>query len=474
MLEPAAMHLSGASASARSVPDEVAAGHSRRTAWLSVLATIGAVIVVHGVDLRYRLVFDDFAWLRNPPSGFGEILRALLPTKSGTAVYRPFLTLWFGAMKTVFGIDPLPYHVFALGAIVAAALAVRWLALRLGLRNLPATISGIVVGTHGALAITTMWASCTQSSMMIAFAAVAIATVQQPRPPGWRRQALAALLLVAAIVCRDSAVVVPALATIFLLARRGSRVRLTSAMQSTAGLWLVAVGYGSVRVVNGHHHPAPDDPYRLSVGRHVVSNTYSLMTYAGRFGVARSGAKSELIVMTAIVLTFWLGLIGGAVWAWLRHDHLPAAGLACFFVGIVPFVGLTAHAIETYYIEVGVIGLAIAIGALLDVTPLRPWVLIGFAVVFVLVQVVAVQFVHSRHWIRTSIARTDVLEDYARRTPIHDGILIVEEACASDRVLTRDGAMFQLLLDKPDLRVRFDVLEPGATPTTRWGCRDGS
>jgi len=42
-----------------------------------------------------------------------------------------------------------------------------------------------------------MWASCTQSSMMIAFAAVAIATVLRPGPPGWRKQLLAALFLVA-------------------------------------------------------------------------------------------------------------------------------------------------------------------------------------------------------------------------------------------------------------------------------------
>ena len=71
---------------------------SRREAWWSVLATIAAVIVVHGVDLRYRLVFDDYHWLKNPPSGLREILRALLPTTIGAGVYRPFLALWFGAI----------------------------------------------------------------------------------------------------------------------------------------------------------------------------------------------------------------------------------------------------------------------------------------------------------------------------------------------------------------------------------------
>jgi hypothetical protein len=446
---------------------------SRREAWWSVLATIAAVIVVHGVDLRYRLVFDDYYWLKKPPSGLREILRTLLPTTTGAGVYRPFLALWFGAMKAVFGIDPLPYHVFALAAIVAAALAVRWLSLQLGLRNLPATISGIVVGTHGALAITTMWASCTQSSMMITFAAVAIATVVRPGPPGWRRQLLAALFLVAAIVCRDSAVVTPVLATILLLARPGAQIRLTSALQSTAGLWVVAVAYGSIRVVNGVFHTAANDPYRVSMGPHVVSNTTVLMKYAAHFGVPRSSGTLELIAMTGIFIAFWLVLVGGAVWASIRHDYLPAAGLACFFVGIIPFVGLTAHGIETYYIEVGVIGLAVAIGALLDATSVRSWALVALTVMFVLVQVVAVQFVHSRHWIQTSIARTDVLEDYARRTPIHNGVLVVKEACASDRAVTRDGALFQLLLDKPDLRVRFEVLDPGTLPTTRWGCREG-
>jgi len=439
-------------------------GERTRSSWWCVAATFVAVVVVHGRNLGTGFVFDDYTWLEIRPSSIADVVRTFRPP-GGAGVYRPLLDLWFSSMSVVFGrADPFPYHLFALAMALAAALAVRWMCLELGITMLPATVAGIFVGTHGSLVITTRWVSAMPSLPTAACAAVAIALVQRP---GRLRHLSAAGFLVVAILWRDSAVVVPALATILLVARPGHRVR--DALAATAELWAVSLAYGILRLADGGLGGG-NDAYRSELGPHVIDNLVTILRYTARFGMYRRPGTLESVLMTFLVLVFWGVIVGGSVWAAARRRYLPVAGLVGFLIGIMPFLGLVYHSMETYYVEVGILGLAVTVGALVDAVAPRTAVIVAGTVLFVVVQAVAADVVAERHWIRQVATRTSVLVDYAHHADIHHGTLVVEEACAKDEQFSRSGALFRVVLDRPDLRVRYHVLAPGAAPKTRWGC----
>jgi hypothetical protein len=439
-------------------------GARSRGSWWCITATIAAVVLVHGRNLGADLVLDDYGWLERRPSSVVAVVDTFRPP-SGAGIYRPLLKLWFGAMSALFGsTNPLPYHVFAVLIAVVAALAVRWMCLELGITMPAATAAGIFMGTHGSLVITTRWVSAMPSMAMAACAATAIALVQRP---GRRRHVVAAAFLVVAILWRDSAVVVPALTVILLVARPGYRVR--DALSATVELWVVALTYGILRLADGALGGG-SDAYRSELGWHMLDNLATILRDTARLGITRRAGTGEAVVFAGLLVLFWGVVVGGSLWAATRRRYLPLAGLLGYLVGLAPFVGLVHHAMETYYIEVGILGLAVTIGALVDAASLRTTVLIGMTAAFVVVQMVAADLVVERHWIHAVAARTSILVDYAHEAEISRRTLIVEEACADDRAITVDGALFRVVLDRPDLRVRFHVLAPGAAPTTRWGC----
>jgi hypothetical protein len=140
-------------------------------------------------------------------------------------------------------------------------------------------------------------------------------------------------------------------------------------------------------------------------------------------------------------------------------------------IGIAPFLGLVNHPMETYYVEAGILGLSVTVGALVEWISPRPAVVVGGTVLFVVAMMVTAKVVDDRHWINRYQARAAVLTESARAHPVAGGTLVVEEACPDDDEITRDGALFRVVLDRPTLRVRFRALAPGSRPTTPWGCR---
>lgn len=444
---------------------------ARVGSWAGIAATVVAVVLVHGRNLGQPLAFDDYLWLDERPTGIGQVLGTLTPP-AGAGIYRPLLDLWFDATHALFGPRALPLHLFGLGAAIALALAVRWMAREVGLGVGASTVAGIFAGTNGCLAIATMWSAATPSLAMGACAAVAIALVQRP---GGRRHLAAGAVLLVAILWRDSAVTVPAMATLLVLARidrrSGRRLDLRGALRSTGTLWVVSGAYVALRIARGLLTAPSDDGYRSELGAHVVRNLATVLRYTGQFGMYRRGGSVEGAAMAALVVALWGALLLGSVLAARRGHLLPAAGLVAYGIGIAPFLGLVNHPMETYYVEAGILGLSVTVGALVEWISPRPAVVVGGTVLFVVAMMVTAKVVDDRHWINRYQARAAVLTESARAHPVAGGTLVVEEACPDDDEITRDGALFRVVLDRPTLRVRFRALAPGSRPTTPWGCR---
>jgi len=440
-------------------------GHERRQRWLAVIGTIVAVLLVHGQNVGYRLFYDDYDWLADRPSNAGEVVGWFVPD-GGAGIYRPLLHTWFQAMRAVFGVDPLAYHVVAILAMVGAALALRWFALELGLRNLPATTVGIIVGTHVALAPGTLWASAVQVPMMLLFVGCAMATVL--RWQGVAAQVTAGAFLVVAVLWRDVAVMTPVIATVLIVAANASQpgVRLRTlagqAVSTTAGLWVVGIAYGVLRIVGGAFGSGDESaPYKLSFGSHVLTNVRQTLKFAARFGIFRFEDNAiETLLARGWHYLFWATLIGLAIWALVRRSYLPMAGLLCFMIGTIPILGIANKPLATYYVDLGLIGLSVAVGSLLQTFRVRSAAVVVGLVALVIAQIVIMPAYQSRSEFRYFVERADAMEEYSEATPSVRGVLVVEGACPDDKA-QHGKDLFRVIRDDPDLDVKW-VFREGA------------
>jgi hypothetical protein len=423
-----------------------------------------AVVAVHGPNLRQRLFYDDYNWL-SISDHHGWFTRLITP-EGGAAIYRPVLGLWFSALRPVFGSDPFPYHLFALGFLCAAAVCVRWLAREIGLANTPATIAGIVYGANGALAWTTIWASAALSPLAVSFAVGSTALVCRPSA---RREAIAVILLIAAIATRDAMVITPAVATILLTARRPDGTGIASSLRATRLMWLASAAYVVMRAALGLFgtHNASYAIDFLRFGR-VFANLEDLMKVAARFGVP---LQSDVEASAARVWDFglWLLLIGLSLWAARRRSWLPLAGLAWFFVALIPVLGLRNHPMQPYYLELALVGLALTVGSLVAIAKPAPAVAVVAVAVFVLMQVGIVQRIQSRDFLATIIRRTDFLEETSRHAAVTNGVLIIETPCRADKQWAYGSDLFRVLRDEPTLRVKYRFTKPRTSATVNCG-----
>lgn len=423
-----------------------------------VAATGAAVLAVHGTSLGYPLFYDDYSWLALSDED-GWLVDALIPD-GGASIYRPGVALWFAGMKAVFGVSALPYHLVALGFLVGAALVVRWLGLELGLGNVAATATGILYGASAPLTLTTVWASAAGSSLAVALAVGSVALVCRR---GARRQLGAVVMLAAAILIRDVTVVTPALAVLVLVARSPNRRGVTAALAQTWRLWLVAAAYVALRAAFGAVG-AGGGAYTIDfIGGHMMTNLTTLMMHASRFGLTDSVSEGTPAssLLRAWDVIFWLSIFGAGIWALRRRFYLPLAGIAWFFVALAPVLVLRNHPMGTYYLDMATAGLALTLGSLISMVRLASAVT-GVAVgAFVLAQAGAVQVWQVNSYFGSVVVeRGRALQEIAATQRPRGGELVVATHCARDREFSRRGDLFRVLRSDPELRVRFELVQP--------------
>jgi hypothetical protein len=440
-------------ASAREISGERLTGSMFRSrVTLSALVVVVSVVVVHGVNLSKPLFSDDYFWFGIPDHA-GWVGSSLLP---GRGLYRPLVVLWFAGTRVIFGFSPLAYHAFALAFLIAAAVMVRTLGVRIGMGDVAATTAGVVYGTYGALTLTTIWASSAGGEFAVACSLAAIVLIFD-RVTRWR-VVVSAVLFVLALLAREASVVMPALMMIVLVTpRRDSGFRwhdVRTAARKAAGLWVVAALYVVVRVASGL--PPANNPYATRLfGTHLLRNAEPLLQDTARFGAP---VASPAAAVWDVV--FWATVIVASVLAFKRRRYLPVAGLVWFAVGCLPVLTLINHPMEAYYLDFALVGLAITLASLLDCFVRSRRATVAVVVCFVATQVVAVQRFDDLSATNVAIRRSEAMREMARSLPRHGPTLIVPTHCPRDADISKDGKLFQVVRAQPDLKVRFDVLRP--------------
>ena len=230
--------------------------------WRAALEATAVFLVTYLPWLGRGFIKDDFAWIAsNQVTSAGELATLF----TGTAdFYRPVVRLSFAADWWLFGIEPLAYGLTNLAILAAGALALRALALALGMpRGTALLAAGLWAFNFHGVDMSLLWISGRTSLLATLFALLAARSFVIGRPRAAAGWALVAML------SREDAVLLP-----FVLlawgslwqtdqpgvggARRG--FNLGPALRSSWPLFLALALYLAARTAAGAMTPldAPD------------------------------------------------------------------------------------------------------------------------------------------------------------------------------------------------------------------------
>lgn len=303
----------------------------------AAIAAALAWLAIYLPDAGRGFIKDDFAWLLAAPLAPSPWDAAWT---ASTGFFRPLVSLSFTANHALFGLAPLGYGLTNVALALACAACVFLLARAWGIDDRGAlAAAGIWLFTPHGMDMAVIWISGRSALLLVLFATLACAAAARGRP--W----LAGLWLAGALLSKDEAVMVPALALLSMSAAgrlRDRRAVVTFVLLSG----VLLAGYLIVRAQSGAHTPwtAPAE-YRpvLSAGA-LAAN---LAQYADRL------ATFPLIV----ALVAWAAARarpGG-----IAPHVLP--GLAWAAVAMVPTIALPVR--SSLYTLLPLAGAALAAGA---------------------------------------------------------------------------------------------------------------
>jgi hypothetical protein len=190
------------------------------TRFVTLATIIGAVFVacVYVPAVGRGFVKDDFRWLGDARSALEDPVHAVLPRAPN--FYRPLVTASFAANYTLFGLNARAYGLTNV-ALYLACIAAIWLLLRdVGVGGPAASIGALTwaLNPHG-INMAVVWISGRTSLMLTVFGV--LSTVCFLRR--WRLTG--ALLLLAALLSKEEATVLPFVILVWVpIARRERRV----------------------------------------------------------------------------------------------------------------------------------------------------------------------------------------------------------------------------------------------------------
>ena len=250
-----------------------------------------AFLTIYVPDLGHGFIKDDFAWIRTSATHSPSELLALFGQNVG--FYRPLVSVTFAADFAIWGLDPFGYGLTNLLLCIAAALLLFAVVRRFSM-PVPAAVLATAAWAfnfHG-INMGLLWLSGRTALLVSIFALAAVYAFLGAR---WRT---AGVLCFAALLCKEEAVMLPAILTGFVLSEDRAtawRTSLRRAAVQTWPLWASLVVYAILRVQSGAMGPldAPLD-YRFSLSPSLVLR--NVLEYADRAGTV-SGVVALILAV---------------------------------------------------------------------------------------------------------------------------------------------------------------------------------
>ena len=341
----------------------------------------GIFLLIYVPDIGHGLVRDDFGWIRHSRLVDGRTLADLFQTNVG--FYRPLVMVSFAIDYAIWGVRPMGYALTNLLIAVANAALVFVLARRLALPPAAALVSAAVwaLNFHG-INVSVLWLSG-RTALMVTFFSL-LAAIQFAN----RRRATAAVLTLMAMLCKEEAVVLPALFSVVAFfeedAIRNPVASFGKALRRAWPVWLALAIYLPMRFNSGAFG-ATSAPayYTFSWSPYLVLR--NLREYADRAGT--------VAMLVSLILVMVAGLRG-------RLDASERRALAWAAVWVPACLALTLFlpVRSSLYVILPSVGAALAAGAIASrAVRLAPRRFTAVAVGLILVALVCVPVFRSRN-----------------------------------------------------------------------------
>ena len=269
------------------------------TEWWGAWGLLVVLLVIYLPALGHGFIKDDFAWIA---SSQVTSVAALVVLFTETAdFYRPVVGLSFAVDWWLFGLSPLAFGLTNLALLLAAALAVRTLALALGMRRETAIVAASLwcLNYHG-INTSLLWISGRTSLLATLFALLAASAFV-----GGRRWRAVAWTLVA-MLSKEDAVLLPFVLLLWsaLDTSLGARLtlgdRLRSAVHQCWPLFVVLTFYLAIRTAAGGMTPmSATSSYQFVLAP--ASVALNLLAYLDRAGTLSAGVV-VLLALAAVAV----------------------------------------------------------------------------------------------------------------------------------------------------------------------------
>ena len=243
---------------------------------------VSLLLVIYLPGLGKGLIRDDYAWIAG--SRVSSVWQTPQLFTRHNGFYRPLVSLSFWADEQLFGLEPFGYGLTNLAFLLADLALVALLARVLGMAASLAWLAALVwaFNPHG-INMALLWTSGRTSLLLVLFSLLCAIAFQR------RSYALATVFMLAALFCKEEALLLPATLLAWALIQKRSLLPvLPLAACDAVYLWL--------RAQTGAYTPATAPGfYRLSLDPSLLAT--NVLEYADRactFPLA-------LVILTALV-----------------------------------------------------------------------------------------------------------------------------------------------------------------------------
>ena len=269
------------------------------TEWWGALGLLVVLLVIYLPALGHGFIKDDFAWIAS--SQVTSVAALFVLFTEAADFYRPVVGLSFAVDWWLFGLSPLAFGLTNLALLLAAAFAVRTLALALGMQRETAMVAAALfcLNYHG-INTSLLWISGRTSLLVTLFALLAASAFV-----GGRRWRAMAWTLVA-MLSKEDAVLLPFVLLLWsaldtsLGARPTLGGRLRTAVHQSWPLFVVLTFYLAIRTAAGGMTPmSATSSYQFVL--EPASVALNLLAYLDRAGTLSAGVV-VLLALAAVAV----------------------------------------------------------------------------------------------------------------------------------------------------------------------------
>jgi hypothetical protein len=428
---------------------------------------------------RHFFIGDTLTWMGFRYHTIGEFLAGFLRTDP-KAWYRPLSQRTVISVLYPFaGLNPVAYRVAGVLLFFACTLALFQLAKRLAKSSRIAWFSVLMFAPNVTNAFTTYDAAYFPEMLFTLFCVGSLIAFVG------KRNVLATVLFIAALLSKETAVALPlALAFTWLLLPRKERSPAKALLPYfgiLAAYLVFAIGYVHVRDIQPRQlieRPGRigQPGYELVPGKHVVENFDVAFSWA--FGIPRLGYTEDMLpaawTLKALKIVRACLLFALLIALFTPRRRIALIGLAWFVSMLLPTAPMPNHFLP-YYLFAPLLGFSLAAGVALDWLCQQRWGMVfcvGLLAVSGGIQALAGNQLASRHGLlgpsaqRAQDSVRDVLAA-APEIPANSVIVIYNNDYPILAGEHADGALFTMAYNDPTLFVWYSG-DGGPAPLDRY------